>query len=218
MRAVNLLPRDLERTRSDGVRTPLLVAAGVVVAVTVAGVVLSFSASRAADDRRAELAAVEEAIALVPNVGHPAVSQAALVQERTDRVAALAAALSTRIPFDRLLRELSLVLPEDAWLTGITASAPVGATQAGAPPGGSAPATATTQGVTIHGATYSHQSVARVLARLSVIPTLENVRLMVSSRVEPQVDETAGAPKTKRKQKPIVAFTIAATLRSGSTS
>jgi Tfp pilus assembly protein PilN len=147
------------------------------------------------------------------------VSQVALVQERTDRVAALAAALSTRISFDRLLRELSLVLPEDAWLTGITASAPASAAPAGAPPGGTPPAAATTtQGVTIQGATYSHESVARVLARVSVIPSLENIRLTASARVEPQADETAGAKKTRKKQRTVVTFSVAATLRTGSSS
>ena len=220
MRAVNLLPRDAERTGSESARTPLLVAAGAAAAVTAAVVVLSLSASGAAGDHRAELAAVEEAIALVPNAGRPAVSQAALVQERTDRVAALAAALSTRISFDRLLRELSLVLPEDAWLTGITASAPASAAPTGATPGGTPPAAATTtQGVTIQGATYSHESVARVLARLSVIPSLESIRLTASARVEPQADETEGAKKTrKKKQKTVVTFSVAATLHAGSSS
>ena len=220
MRAVNLLPRDAERVRSKGTRTPLLVAAGAAAAVTAAAVVLSLSASGAAGDRRGELAAVEQAIALVPSAGQPAVSQAVLVQERTDRVAALAAALSTRIPFDRLLHELSLVLPEDAWLTGITASAPVSAAPTGTP--GARPVAATsTQGVTIQGATYSHGSVARVLARLSVIPSLENVRLSASARVEPQADASGGEAQTskkKKKQKTVVTFAVSATLPTGSPS
>jgi Tfp pilus assembly protein PilN len=222
VRAVNLLPRDAERVRSEGARTPLLVAAGGVAAVTAVAVVLSFSASGTASERRAELASIEDAIALVPNAATPAVSQAVLVQERTDRVSALAAALSTRIPFDRLFRELSLVLPKDAWLTGITASAPVSAAPTGAPPGGTPPAAVTTtQGVTIQGATYSHESVARVLARLAVIPSLENVRLTASARVEPQADSTGGAGTTEtktRSQKTVVTFSVAAVLRTGSSS
>lgn len=220
MRAVNLLPRDAERTRSEGARTPLLIAAGGVAAITAAAVVLSLSASGAAGDRRAELAAMDAAIALVPGQGRPAVTQAALVQERTDRVAALASALSTRIPFDRLFHELSFVLPEDAWLTGIAASAPASAAPAGTTPAGTrAVSPATTQGVTIQGATYSHQSVARVLARLSVIPSLEDVRLTASARVEPEADETGGEKAKKKKRKKfVVTFTVAATLRTGSSS
>jgi len=222
MRAVNLLPRDAERTSSEGARTPLLVAVGGVAAVTAVAVVLAFSASGTASERRDELASIEQAIGLVPTAGNPAVSQAGLAQERTDRVSALAAALSTRIPFDRLLRELSLVLPEDAWLTGITASAPASEAPTGATPGKASAAASTTQGVTIQGATYSHQSVARVLARLAVIPSLENVRLTASARVEPQTDQTDGAAKTtkskKKKQRTVVTFSVAATLRTGSSS
>jgi len=72
--------------------------------------------------------------------------------------------------------------------------------------------------VTIQGATYSHESVARVLARLSVIPSLENIRLTASARVEPQADATAGAKKTRKKQRTVVTFSVAATLRTGSSS
>jgi Tfp pilus assembly protein PilN len=218
MRAVNLLPRDVERTRTEGARMPLLVAAGGVAAVTVFAVFLSFSASGAANDRRAELAAVDAQIALAPSHGTPQVTQAALVEERTNRVAALASALSTRVPFDRLLRELALVLPDDAWLTGITASAPVGTTPAGSTRAASVPAsTPTAQGVTILGATYSQQSVARVLGRLGAIPALENVQLTSSTRVEPQADPTK-QQRARKNQKAIVAFTIAATLSTGSSS
>jgi Tfp pilus assembly protein PilN len=134
-------------------------------------------------------------------------------------VAALASALTTRIPFDRLFRELSFVLPEDAWLTGIVASAPASTALAGVTPAGTrAASAATTQGVTIQGATYSHQSVARVLARLSVIPSLENVRLTASARVEPEAAATGGVAANKKKQKVVVTFTVAATLRTGSSS
>lgn len=220
MRAVNLLPRDAERIRAEGARTPVLIAAGGVAVVTALAVVLSFSASGTASEQRAELASIEEAIALASRTETPIVSQAVLVQERTDRVSALAAALTTRIPFDRLFRELSLVLPEDAWLTGITASAPVSTTPAGAPPG-STPRTASTEtpGVTIQGATYSQQSVARVLARLAVIPSLEKVRLTASARVVPEEDATGGVEKKpKKKQKAVVTFSIAASLRTGSSS
>ena len=219
MRAINLLPRDAERTRSDGSRLPLLLVAGGAAAATAGMVVVFLSASGGVTDRRAELAAVEAAIKLVPTPPPSAVGSGTLVQERTDRVAALAAALSTRTPFDRLFRELSFVLPADAWLTGIRASVPASTAPVGSPPGGTPPAAAAaaTSGVTIQGATYSHRSVARVLARLAVIPSIEDVRLTASARVEPEVDETKSA-KARKKQKPVVTFTVSATIRTGSTS
>ena len=124
--------------------------------------------------------------------------------------------MSTRVPVDRLLRELAYVLPEDAWLTGLTASAPTTAAPTGAPAGAAAPATSVPN-VTIQGATYSHQSVARVLARLAALPTLSDVRLTASARIEPApAPEAEGKKKKKvKKQKPVVTFTITASVRSG---
>src|SRR3989304_1225632 len=107
MRAVNLLPRDAESVRSDGARTPVLIAAGGVAVLAAVAAVLTFSASGSTSERRAELASIEDAIALVSRTETPAVSQAVLVQESSDRVSALAASLTTRIPLDRLFREHS---------------------------------------------------------------------------------------------------------------
>jgi len=220
MRAVNLLPGDLERQRADSVgRTPLFVAGGGVAVVTAAAVALFVSASGSVSDKRGELESVEAAVASVPNTGQPTVVPAAVTQERADRVAALSAALTTRVPLDRLLRDLGYVLPDDAWLTGLTASAPE--SDAGtAAPGTSAPASGV-QGVTIEGATYSNNSVARVLSRLSALPSLDQVRLTATARVVPAASGAPDAKKTKRKtkkQKTVVTFAIAANLRIGSGS
>ncbi len=217
MRAVNLLPRDSERSRSENSRAPLLIAGGGIGAVTVATVVLAFSTAATIDEKRDELAATEAAIAAVPTQGPSAPTNALIVQERTDRTVALAAALTSRVPFDRLLRDLSYVLPQDAWLTGMTAAAPVAASAAGSVPPGTP--SSGPPGITIQGATYTQESVARVLARLSTLPSLEQVRLTGSSLVLPPDDSaTDKKTKSKSKQKPVVTFTISASLRNGSSS
>jgi Tfp pilus assembly protein PilN len=210
MRAVNLLPRDAERQRSEGGRAPLYVAAGGIAAVTAVMVVLFMSASGSIDDQQARLDSVEAAISRIDDAGQPTVAPSAVAQERTDRVAALSAALSTRVPLDRLLRELAFVLPEDAWLTGISAAAQSG-TAVAAVPG----ATATSQGVTIQGATYSLSSVARVLSRLAAIPSLTGVRLIASARVDP-AEQAAGATTKTKGGKRVVTFSIGANLSTGS--
>lgn len=216
MRAVNLLPRDLERQRGEGGKAPLFVAAGGIGAVTAAAVVLFLSASGSISDQQSRLDSLEASIAKVPNAtGQPAVAPSAIAQERADRVAALSAALTTQVPLDRLLRALAYVLPEDAWLTGMTATAPTTASAGAAPSGAPAAAPATTQGVTIQGATYSNLSVARVLARLATIPSLENVRLTATAEVEPTTTQSEGkatSKKPKKKQKTVVTFTIDANI------
>ena len=98
----------------------------------------------------------------------------ALAAEKGARVGALSAALGGRVAWDRVLRQVSLVLPEDVWLTSLAASA------AAAPAPDATQAAAAGSGFTLTGATYSQNGVARFLSRLAVIPDLANVRLQSS--------------------------------------
>lgn len=226
MRAVNLLPQAEQRARLEGVRTPLLVAGGGIAAMTTAAVMLAMSAAGAAEEKRTELAVVKATIAGLPDAPKSAVSQPVLLQERSDRIAALAAALSTRVSLDRVLNEISLVLPEDAWLTALNATAPATVVttaplaSGGAPPPPSV-ASSGPEGVTIQGSTYSYDSVARVVSRLSVVPSLENVRLTATALIVPQEAQSAGAngsAPTQKAGRPVVTFTISGSLRSEATS
>ena len=221
MRAVNLMPRDERGARLELGRLPLIAAAGGVVLVTAASFFLATSASGSASDSKAELQAIEAAIARVPKGPGAAVNAGALAQERSSRVVALSAALTSRTAFDRVLREISLVLPANVWLTQLEASAPVPAVPLpGAVP---TPQTGATKGVTIQGATYSHDSVATVLARLAVVPSLTDVRLTSTALVEPQVEEESTSGKKSRKKprtraKRFVTFLVSASVRTGGAS
>jgi Tfp pilus assembly protein PilN len=75
-----------------------------------------------------------------------------------------------------VLREFSLVLPDDVWLTQLSLRSPIS-------PATNLAADATTGpvGFTIEGSTYSHDAVARLLSRLSVVPDLTNVQLVSSA-------------------------------------
>ena len=210
MRAINLLPQDERRKGLEaGARTPLLVAGGGVVLVTVVATFLAALAGVDASGTRSDVEAVEASIAALPQAPEEAVSQSMLTQERSNRVAALAAALTNRVPFDNLLRQISYVLPPDAWLTQLDATAPVTAPAAeGAPAAAAAPST----DVTIQGATWSHEKVAVVLTRLAAVPSFESVRLTGSTRVDPSAatgDEASGA-----SGRPFVTFVISASLRT----
>jgi Tfp pilus assembly protein PilN len=105
-----------------------------------------------------------------------------LVEERTSRTGALAAAIAQRVAWDRLLREVSLVLPEDVWLDTLTAKSPVAAASAAVVPPAGGSATANT--FTMTGYTYEQDSVAELLARLAVVPELSNVALASATRAE----------------------------------
>jgi Tfp pilus assembly protein PilN len=209
MRAVNLLPVEPKRTRkAPSVVTQLAIVAPFVVAgLLVAGFLLS---SSQVNSKRATLKALQDELAAIPKPETPPQQNPALASERSLRIATLSATLQSRLVWDRVLREVSAVLPGDVWLTLLSAEtpeqpAPVSAAPT-APAGGTTtpPATtgaATTTGATttttaaapappppatgpmnIQGYTYSHEGVARLLSRLQVVPALQDVKLVSSSQ------------------------------------
>jgi Tfp pilus assembly protein PilN len=170
MRAVNLLPRD-EAKRSFAAKRGVVFGGvgGAALATVVLGSMM-MSAGGAANSKQEELDGLRAQIAAIPTV--PVIDTSredALAAEKGARVGALSAALAGRVAWDRVLRQVSLVLPEDVWLTNLSAAAP-DATQA----------VAAGSGFTLTGATYSQNGVARFLSRLAVIPDLANVRLQSS--------------------------------------
>ncbi len=195
MRAVNLLPRDEVKRSFEAKRGVVFGAAGGAALVTVLLVTMTMSAGGAVGEKQAELDALRAEIAAVPApTVQDATNDEALVAAKGARIGALSSALTSRVPWDRVLRQVSLLLPEDVWLTNLTASAPTTST--------AAPTAAATSGFTLTGSTYSQNGVARFLSRLSVIPDLANVRLQSSQ-------------STIVSKRELVQFTILADVRAG---
>lgn len=194
MRAVNLLPRDEKRQRQQPGAVLLTgVLGGVLVVALIAGGFLMTSSG--VSDRQAQVDALRAELAAIPPAPAAPVDTAGLETQKSERVTLLGKTLGSRVAWDRVLREISLVLPEDIWLETLTANAPdpnfqasPGQTQA--PPGV----------FTITGFSYSHDGVARLLARLSVLPELDRPTLGSS------VIDTS-------KERDVVKFTISATLK-----
>jgi Tfp pilus assembly protein PilN len=174
VRAVNLLPRDVP-TKSFAATRGVVFGSVFGAALATVGVVsMTMSAGGSVSEKRAELDGLRAQIAAIPTVpAKDTTRDAALAADKGARVGALSAALGGRIAWDRVLRQVSLVLPEDVWLTTLAATAPT----TGPPAAG---ATAPASGFTLTGSTYSQNGVARFLSRLAVIPDLANVRLQSS--------------------------------------
>jgi Tfp pilus assembly protein PilN len=202
MRAFNLLPREEARAVTEGgASSPLpyiLVAlAGVLVLAALAAFYLMAGTDVTkkkgqVEDLRAELAAYQ-AQEKGPSVED---KSAELANERVGRTAALGSALTKRLAWDRVLREIALVVPTSVTLGQIQGSSPT----AGAATT-NADGTSVTN-LTISGSTASQADVALFMTRLSVIPELSAV----------QLKEAGQSPADPSK----VAFTVTATLRSGS--
>jgi Tfp pilus assembly protein PilN len=183
VRAINLLPKDDSR-RGRPQKTQWLVIVPVVLAVLLTGVLsaMFLSASGTVKDKQAQLAQLQDELSAIPTPDASKVkSQSALAADKQARVTALSAALSRRVAWDRVFRELSLVLPNDVWLATITAKAPVSSATAVVPPAPAAGSAVAASEFTLDGYTYSHPAVARLLSRLAVIPDLVNVQLQQST-------------------------------------
>ena len=201
MQAINLLPRDDARRGREAqwiVLIPVL-AAVLLTGLTCAGFL---AASGKVKSREAEFATLKDELAAIPTPDASKVeSQNALASDKQTRLTALGTALSRRVAWDRVFRELSLVLPDDVWLATLAAKAPVSSSVA---EGTAAPAPGTSVAATqftLDGYTYSHAAVARLLSRLAVVPDLVNVQLQQSTL-------------TKLGNAQVVHFVIAADVRS----
>src|SRR5438874_6037185 len=81
-------------------------------------------------------------------------------EEKSQRLAVLATALTGRVAWDRVLGEIGRVLPKNVWLSGLTLKAPTSPT---APPVVAPSSPSLPTGVMIQGYTYSQEDVARTL-------------------------------------------------------
>ena len=194
MRAVNLLPRDTGQRTIKKESLPALVGACTALLVlAVLGAMFMMGSGKIAAEQRKVDDLNRQFQALPPPPAGPSAAQQQLAGEQSARVSALTTALSSRVSWDRVFREFSLILPEDVWLTSVSAKSPISpATNASSTGGSTVPSM-----FTLQGRTYSHDGVARLLSRLQLVPDLTNVQLISSTR-------------SKVGNQPVVEFTIAA--------
>ena len=185
MRSVNLLPsemRQLGRKKPDLATIALPVAA----AASIAAIgFLFFQANATVSDRQSQVDAVQAQIAALPKPKRPVIDADVAATEAA-RAVALAGVLGGRVSWDRMLRDVALVLPGDISLTALQAQLPPpvpAGTAAATPPGTATPAAPLLPtGVTIEGYTKDQPSVARLLARLRTVPSFTNIQLESSTR------------------------------------
>jgi Tfp pilus assembly protein PilN len=184
MRAFDLMPKEGEREKSSSLASPQLLKVGlalvaILLLAAFAGAYMMMDASAKekqseADDLRAQLAELTAQAA--PDQGAAGGGTASLAAEGQARTVALSDALSARVAWDRILREFSLVLPEDVWLTTLSSTSGTTSAVAGAVP------TSSEGTFTINGFASSQADVALLLSRLAVVPEFSNVQLQTSAR------------------------------------
>lgn len=124
MRPVNLLPPDLRAGARAPMRTGPLpyILVGALVAV-LAGVALLVTTGNQISEKKSEVAQLkrEDAVAVREAKRLAAYTQFQTLHE--ERVATITSLADSRFDWERVMNELSLVLPHNVWLTELTASA-----------------------------------------------------------------------------------------------
>lgn len=189
MRPVNLIPLEERRGEKTPLRTgvvPYVIVA--VLALALVGVTLVVLASNQISDRKAEVASlqpqVDQAQAEAKKL-ESFTSFASLQQARQETVASLA---TSRFDWERVLRELAIVIPGDVWLLNVTASAtPDVASGTSSSSSSSSSSSASAQGIEgpsldIQGCAVGHDAVAGFLASLRDIDGVTRVSVLSSDR------------------------------------
>jgi Tfp pilus assembly protein PilN len=183
MRPVNLIPPEERRGEKAPTRTgalPYVLVA--VLAVAVIAVTLVAMTNNQISDRKTEKASLEAQLAQAQAEARrfqAFADFASLQQAREQTVASLA---QSRFDWERVLRELALVLPSDVWLTNLSASV------AGEGSSTTSSSTSTSSGsvdapsLEIQGCGAGHESVARFLVALRDIDGLTRATVFSSDR------------------------------------
>lgn len=180
MRPVNLIPPDMRRGDSAPLRTgPLAYIVLGALALALVGVTMLVLASNEVAEKKDELvtlrredaAAKARAEALAPYAQFQAMSQ-----QRVETVASLA---DSRFDWPRVMRELSLVLPDDVLLTELSAGA--GATEG---EGGEGLSGITGPSLELSGCTGDQDAVAHFVTALKDIDAVTRVGLQSSAAGE----------------------------------
>ena len=188
MRAVNLIPTDARRggaapARSGGAVYVLLGALAIAV-VALASYVLT---QNSISDRQAQLAKVKrdaDTAQATATALQPYRQFAQLSQTRVETVRSLA---GSRFDWERAMRDLALVMPDNVWLTSFVGTVAPGINFGGSGATGSSDtgtlrSSQQVPAVELVGCTENQAEVARVMARLRLVQGVTQVSLASSEK------------------------------------
>lgn len=192
MRPVNLIPREDRRGDQAPLRTGALVylVVGAFVAVLI-GVTSLVLVGNTIEERKVELSQLEredaEAVAEAQRLT-PYVQFRSLSEQRVQTVASLA---DSRFDWERVMRELALILPSDVWLVKLEGSATPEATEGSG--GGSLRASTPGPALQLEGCAKGQEGVAEFVTALKDIDGV--TRVGVESSELPDGANGAGGPE-----------------------
>jgi Tfp pilus assembly protein PilN len=202
VRPVNLIPPEERRGERAPMRTgPLAYVVVAVLAIGLVAVTLTVVASNQVSDRKAEKASLESQVAEAQAEAQQVRSFADFASVQQTRETTVSTLAQSRFDWERVLRELAIVIPDDVWITNLnaTVSADAAAAQgsgSGASTSSSASAVSDTisgPSLEIQGCAGGHEAVARFLAVVHDIDGVTRATVMSSERPD---QTSAGAAAT----------------------
>lgn len=205
MRPVNLIPPE-SRTEGRPLRSgPLVyIVIGVLVAA-LAGVAALALTENQISDRKDEVAQLRREGAAVSARAQRLAAYTQFQTLREQEVSTVTALADSRFDWERVMRELSLVLPNDVWLTSLNASATPESSAGSSGSGGSGLRSAIAgPALELSGCTVGHDGVAGFITALEDIDGVTRVGVE-SSDLSEQGSEAGGGESGGCQSKPFVA-------------
>ena len=187
MRAVNLLPQTQRRTPGfKGARTPLAVAGAVAVLGSMG--YWGYSIHSDVNHVKDQVAAASiERDGLRGQLGAFQQAQARVAAQAVRR-GAVVGLVEGRVNWERLVRDVSAVMPRQVWLTNLKGETEVAATAAAIAAPNVNNATVP-RGVHLDGFAYTQSQVALLMSRVATVPGLGEPRL-ATSETQDRADRT----------------------------
>jgi Tfp pilus assembly protein PilN len=183
VRPVNLIPPEDRRGEQGPLRTgPLPYGIVGVLVVALFGVIGVVMTNNTIEDRKAEKASLETQVAQAQAEAERLrvfTDFASLQQARQETVKSLA---TSRFDWERVLRELAIVIPDDVWLTNVDAKASADAATSSTSSTASQAESIAGPSLDIQGCASGHEAVAKFLAALRGMGGVTRVTVVSSDR------------------------------------
>lgn len=191
MRAINLIPPEQRRGQNAPLRAgPLAYVVLAALVVVLAGVTALVLAGNEVSDREAELARVESEDAAEAAKAERLSAYTRFRDLSEQRTATVQSLADSRFDWERVMRELSLILPGDVWLVELTATASPDVSVEGGGSGGDLRASVPGPALELIGCADGQDAVAGFVTALKDIDGVTRVGVQSSELGE---DEDSGA-------------------------
>jgi Tfp pilus assembly protein PilN len=182
MKPVNLIPNDQRRAQATGARPgSSYILIGALVTLLAMTAAYALTSKRATERQNEATAAKAEADQLEAEVAARG-AYTDFAQIKAARLASVSTIASTRFDWERLMRELSRVIPAGSWVQTTDASATGDISGAAKEPAAAGAPAVGQPKVNLVGCTQSKEDAARMMVRLRQLHRVEDVELNESVR------------------------------------